>query len=323
MEKRLLDLQWFNNTNVTTQTGAGTNLSPEMKTYYSKYLIDNAVPNLVHDQFGQKHPIPKAGGKTIEFRKYSPFPKATTPLTEGVTPDGRRLNVTTLTATVAQYGDYVELSDVLMLTAIDNNMVEATELLGNQAGETLDSVTREVLSGGTNVQYAGGKTSRVAVTATDVITVEDIYRAVKTLKNANAKKIEGNYIGLICPNIDFTLMRDPEWIDASKYAGSTQLFNGEIGKIGSVRFVETTEAKVFTGAGAAGIDVYSTLILGANAYGTTEVEGGGLEHIVQQLGSAGAADPLKQRATVGWKAIKTAERLVEAFMVRIESAAKA
>lgn len=323
MEKRLLDLQWFNNTNVTTQTGVGTDLSPEMKTYYSKYLIDNAVPNLVHDQFGQKHPIPKAGGKTIEFRKYSPFPKATTPLTEGVTPDGRRLNVTTLTATVAQYGDYVELSDVLMLTAIDNNMVEATELLGNQAGETLDSVTREVLSGGTNVQYAGGKTSRVAVTATDVITVEDIYRAVKTLKNANAKKIEGNYIGLICPDIDFTLMRDPEWIDASKYAGSTQLFNGEIGKIGSVRFVETTEAKVFTGAGAAGIDVYSTLILGANAYGTTEVEGGGLEHIVQQLGSAGAADPLKQRATVGWKAIKTAERLVEAFMVRIESAAKA
>jgi len=323
MEKRLLDLQWFNNTNVTTQTGVGTDLSPEMKTYYSKYLIDNAVPNLVHDQFGQKHPIPKAGGKTIEFRKYSPFPKATTPLTEGVTPDGRRLNVTTLTATVAQYGDYVELSDVLMLTAIDNNMVEATELLGNQAGETLDSVTREVLSGGTNVQYAGGKTSRVDVTATDVITVEDIYRAVKTLKNANAKKIEGNYIGLICPDIDFTLMRDPEWIDASKYAGSTQLFNGEIGKIGSVRFVETTEAKVFTGAGAAGIDVYSTLILGANAYGTTEVEGGGLEHIVQQLGSAGAADPLKQRATVGWKAIKTAERLVEAFMVRIESAAKA
>lgn len=323
MRKRYLNLRWFNNTNVTTQTGTNEDLSPEMKTYYSDYLIDNAVPNLIHDQFGQKHPIPKNGGKTIEFRKYSPFPKATTPITEGVTPDGRKLNVTTITATIVQYGDYVELSDVLLLTAIDNNMVQATKLLGNQAGETLDWVTREVISGGTNVQYAGGKTSRSAVGATDLITVEEIFRAAKTLKNANAKKFDGTYVGIVCPNISFTLMRDQEWIDASKYAGSTQLFEGEIGKIGGVRFVETTEAKVFTAAGAASIDVYSTLIVGENAYGVTEVEGGGLQHIVKQLGSAGSSDPLNQRATVGWKALKTAERLVEPFMVRIESAAKA
>ena len=90
-------------------------------------------------------------------------------------------------------------------------------------------------------------------------------------------------------------------------------YEGEIGRIAGVRFVETTEAKIFTGG------VYSTLVLADNAYGVTDVEGGGLQHIVKQLGSAGTADPLNQRASVGWKAIKTAERLVEQFMVRIES----
>ena len=129
-KKFALNLQHFNNTNITTDTG----LSAEMKTFYSDYLIDNAKPLLVHDQFGQKHPIPKNGGKTIEFRKYSPFAKALTPITEGVTPTGRKLETSTITATINQYGDYVELSDILLLTAIDNNLVEATKLLGNQAG---------------------------------------------------------------------------------------------------------------------------------------------------------------------------------------------
>ena len=63
------------------------------------------------------------------------------------------------------------------------------------------------------------------------------------------------------------------------------------------------------------------IVLGDDAYGITEVEGGGLKHIIKQLGSAGTADALDQRATVGWKAVKTAERLVENYMVRIESCA--
>lgn len=139
------------NTNVTAQTGNGQDLSAEMKVFYSDYLIDMAEPELVHDQFGQKHPIPKNGGKTIEFRKWSPLPKALTPLTEGVTPNGQKLDMSVVTATVAQYGGFVELSDILMLTAIDNTLVQATRLLGSQAGRTLDTITREVLNGGTNV----------------------------------------------------------------------------------------------------------------------------------------------------------------------------
>ena len=168
--KFALNLQYFNNTNVST----ATELSTEMKTFYSDYLIDQAKPLLVHDQFGQKHPIPKNGGKIIEFRKYSPFAKALTPITEGVTPDGNKLNVSKITAEIAQYGDYVELSDVLLLTAIDNNLVEATKLCGNQAGETLDTVTREVLVGGTNVQYAGGVSARSALGADNKLTVDEM-----------------------------------------------------------------------------------------------------------------------------------------------------
>ena len=306
---KYFDLQLFAG-NLNTQTTGTSTLSDEMKVYYSDYLIDNAVPKLVHDQFGQKHPIPRNGGKTIEFRKYNPLPKLLTPLTEGVTPDGQSLSVTTIEATVDQYGGYVTISDMLQLSAIDNNMVQATKLLGNQAGASLDTITREVLNGGTNVVYAGGVTSREALTAN--LTVDDIKKAVRALKNQNAEKIGDSYVAIIHPDVTYDLTNDPAW-QAVKDYDPKDWYEGEIGKIAGVRFVETTEAKIFEGG------VYSTLILGDNAYGVTEIEGGGLQHIVKQLGSAGTADALDQRATVGWKATKVAERLVEQFMVRIES----
>ena len=310
------------NTNVTTDSG----LSKEMKTFYSDYLIDMAEPNLVHDQFGQKHPIPKNGGKIIEFRKYDSLPKALTPLTEGVTPNGQKLSMSVITSNVQQYGGYIELSDILLLTAIDNNLVQATKLLGSQAGRTLDTITREVLNGGTNVQYAEGQvTARNALvggqaSGNHYLTVDAVRRAVRFLKVMNAPKINGSYVGIIHPDVSYDLMSDPKWVNVKTYSDPDGIYEGEIGKIEGVRFVETSEAKVFEGAGASGVDVYSTLILGADAYGVTEITGGGLEHIVKQLGSAGTADPLNQRATAGWKATKTAERLVEQYMVRIETA---
>ena len=306
--KKYFDYQLFAETNKTTDS----EMSVEMKTYYSDYLIDNATPKLVHDQFGQKHPIPKNGGKTIEFRKYNPIEKSLTPLTEGVTPVGKKMSVSKVEATVEQYGDFIELSDQLLLTAIDDNLVQATKLLGNQAGATLDTITREVLNGGTNVVYAGGVSSRSALGADNKLTVQDIKKAVRALKTQNAEKIGDSFVGIIHPDVAYDLTNDPEWKDVKQY-DPADWYAGEIGKIAGVRFVETTEAKIFDGG------VYSTLILGDNAYGVTEIEGGGLEHITKQLGSAGTGDPLNQRATSGWKATKVAERLVEQFMVRIES----
>ena len=320
------------NTNVTGDSG----LSNEMKTFYSNYLISLAEPELVHDQFGQKHPIPKNGGKTIEFRKYSSLAKALTPLTEGVTPDGQKLTMSVVTATVAQYGGFIELSDVLLLTAIDNNLMQATAALASQAGRTLDTITREVLCGGTNVPYAEGQVSARAslcggsATESDnhYLTVEAVRKAVRTLKVMNTPRINGGFVGIIHPDCAHDLMNDPKWVNVKTYSDPDGIYEGEIGKIEGVRFVETSEAKLWKKAGkdcsggsaaASARDVYATLILGSNAYGVTEVSGGGLEHIVKQLGSAGTADPLNQRATAGWKAIKVAERLVEQYMVRVET----
>lgn len=398
------------NTNTTLDAG----LSDEMKMYYSMRLINLAEPELIHDQFGQKHPIPKNSGKTIEFRKYDSLPKALVPLTEGVTPAGQKLSMGVIRATIKQYGGYIELSDILELTAIDNNLVQATRLLASQAGRTSDTITREVLAGGTNVVYAGGAKDRSELVGGDAteannkyLSVDDIRKAVRALKVMNAQKINGYFAGIIHPDTAYDLMSDKKWVDVKTYSDPDGIYEGEIGKIEGVRFVETTEAKIFhapdlviadgsnaavrdltvksasgkvitvtealstnqaaalTGreilvgnelmevasaaAGAAGAatitvkdspattpaasaviypgeggakgrDVYSTLIVGADAYGVTELEGGGLQHIVKQLGSSGAADPLNQRATAGWKLTKVAERLVEQYMVRIESA---
>ena len=304
----------------TTET-----MPDEIKTYYDDYLIDCSSPKLVHDQFGQKRPIPAGRGKTIEFRKVSPLPVSTTPLTEGVTPESQQLTISTVEAPVQQYGGYVELSEMVVLTAIDNNLVIAAKQLGAQAGKTLDAITREVLAGGTNVQYAEGQvTERNQLVGgkaegNHYLTVDAVRRAVRTLKKQDAEPIGDSFIGIIHPDVAYDLMSDPKWVNVKSYSDPEGIYEGEIGKIENVRFVETSEAKVFEGAGAEGRDVYATLILGDNAYGTTEIEGGGLTLIVKQLGSGGASDPLDQRASVAWKATKAAVRLQEAYMVRIET----
>lgn len=399
-----------NHVNVTTDDGTAypyNNLSPEMKTYYDMNLIDEAQANLVHDQFGQKRPIPQGKGKTIEFRKFAPLNKALTPLTEGVTPDGNNLTVTNMTATVAQYGDYITQSDVLELTALDNTILEATKLLGRQAGLTLDTITRNVLQSGTNVSFApkwSGSTEievtmRKDLDKTSVLTVDLIKQIVAKLRAVNAPTINGDYVGIIHPFVAYDIMSDPMWIDSHQYAQPTNLYEGEIGKIGGVRFVESTEAKIYAAEGAdydlsdnshtltlaanlsgavtsvtvtetpkadvagryitingktalvsavngstltiastdfgtvaagaivspaecAGGAVFGSLFLGAGAYGVTEITGGGLQTIVKQKGSAGTADPLDQRSSIGWKAMKTAKILIGDYLVRVESCSK-
>lgn len=315
----------------------GNDLSPEMKTFYDMRLLDYAQAELVHDQFGQKRPIPKNGGKTIEFRAFTPLAKALTALTEGVTPNGNQLDVTTITATVAQYGDFIVQSDVLELTAIDNTILEATKLLGRQAGLTLDTITRNVLVAGTNVMYApkinastGAETavtSRAGLDTTARLTVDLVEQVVAELRAQNAPTINGDYVAIIHPYVAYDLMRDPEWRDPHKYVDTDNMYAGEIGKIGGVRFVQTTEAKVWrdstcpaqSGASPAYYGVFASLFFGDGAYGVTEVSGGGLETIVKQKGSAGTADPLDQRSSVGWKALKTAEILLPSYLIRVES----
>ena len=322
-----MNLQLFaENVNVTTDAA----LSAENRTFYDRALIEEATPNLIHNQFGQKRPIPKNGGKRIQFRKYAALPKATQPLTEGVTPEGRKLSATAVEAEVNQYGDFVCLSDVLDLTAIDNNVLEATKAVGRQAGLTLDTITRNVLQSGTNVFYcpkvgANGVqtpvTDRSGLDKTCTLTVDVVKKVAAMLKAANAPKIDGDYVCILHPYVAYDIMSDPRWEEMHKYTTPENMYQGEIGRIAGVRFVETSEAAVYKGTENScptGLAVFGCLFLAQGAYGVTEVTGGGLQTIIKQLGSAGTADPLDQRSTVGWKALQTAEILMEPYMVRVE-----
>jgi N4-gp56 family major capsid protein len=305
-------------TQVTTQSS----LAPTIQTYYDKKLIARLLPLLVHMKWAQKRPIPKNGGKTINFRSFSPLAPATTALTEGVTPAGNSLTITEIEATLAQYGDFVEISDVLDLVAIDPVLDETADLLGEQSAQTLDIVCRDVLHTGTSVQYAAGRVNRAAITAADLLTVNEVRKAVRTLKRSNVKTIDGqNYIAIVEPGATYDLQSDTKWEEAAKYAGSTQIFSGEIGRLYGVRFIETSFAKKFAGAGAAGIDVYSTLIFGKDAYGMTDVaSSGAVKNIIKPHGSGGTSDPLNQRATSGWKALFVIKILQQLAILRIEHA---
>ena len=314
-----------------------TTLSAEMKTFYDMRLIDEASPMLVHEQFGQKRPIPQGGGKTVNFRRFSPLAKATTALTEGVTPSGSSLSVSSISAIVAQYGDYVVQSDVLELTAVDNTILETTKLLGRQAGLTMDTIVRNALLLGTNKSYApkyvadtNGNLVETEVTKTaDLdtsakLTVDVVQRVVAKLRAQNAPTIGGDYVCIIHPYVAYDLMRDPEWIDAHKYATPENLYTGEIGKMAGVRFVQSTEAKIDKGGSdnPSGLAVFHCLFIGDGAYGVTEVTGGGLQTIVKQKGSSGTADPLDQRSSVGWKGLKAAKILVDNYLVDLMCCSK-
>lgn len=230
----------------------GNSLSAEMKTFYDKQLVRFASPKLVHARFGQKRPIPPNSGKTIEFRRFSPLPKALKPLEEGVTPRGNALNVSTVLSTVQQYGDYITTSDIFDLTAVDNILAETQVVLGDQAGRTLDTVIREKINAGTNVQYGdGSKSARSALVGgaaenNDYLTVAAVKRAAATLKRNNATPFaDGCFAAVIHPDVANDLTNDPEW-KTMQEADKKEWGEGTIGKIHGVVFIESAEAKIFT-----------------------------------------------------------------------------
>ena len=251
----LYDLQLFAGEANTQTTGHG-GLSAEMKTYYGMELLENAKPQLVHNQFAATKPLPTGGGKTVEWRKFGSFEKALTPLTEGVTPDGSGISVSYITKELAQYGDYTTVSDLLDLTAIDDVVLEITDRHGSNMGLTLDTVTRNEIQQGSQVIYApklgadGGQTAvlhRYDLTEGCKLTSELVAKAATQLKKMNAPAFEGKYVCILHPSVAFDLRQDPAWVAAHQYAAATELFSGEIGELHGVRFVETTEAKIFWG----------------------------------------------------------------------------
>lgn len=327
--------------NVTTLS----QVAPGVQAFYDRNLLSRAQPNDIHGRFGQKRPVPKNSGNQIKFRRYSQLAAATNALVEGVTPTGSSLSVTDVTSTLVQYGDFVTLTDMVSMTNQDPVVTEATDVLGDQAGTTIDIVRRDVLVAGTNVAYASSVANRLALV--NKLTGPDLDKAIRYLKGQNAKYMKEGimaservgtgpvrkaFIGLVHPDVEYDLEAITGYKSVSEYGSQEGVIEDEIGSYKNIRFVTSTNCKIWTNAttattagykatGAGSNDVYATLIIAAEAYGLSPLSGEAMKTTVKPLGSAGSADPLDQRSTVGWKATTITTILNQAWMIRIESLA--
>lgn len=319
---------------MATQKTDSSGLSPEVRVIYDRNLLSRLVPALGWMLFGQPKPMPRNEGQSVQFRRFLSLPLATTALTEGVTPSPSNLSMSTVTTQPAPYGDYIEVSDILDMTAPDPIVLETGQLQGEQAGQTMDAVARDQVMVGTTVQYAGGGAGRINVGSTNKLNLAEVQKAVKTLRKNNAKKIFGminpstgvgsvpvnaTYVGIVDSDTEYDLKQDTAWKSIETYAaGAGTLLPNEIGKLDEVRFMVVGQGKTYAGAGAAGIDVHGSLILADSAFGI--VNPSGVQTVVQPFGSGGTSDPLAQRATIGWKAFFSCVILQQLAMLRIEHA---
>ena len=300
-------------------TTATSGLSTGMVTLYNKNLLKTFEPLLAHLNFGDEHPFPKNNGKTQSFRKLIPLEADTTTLTEGEPGAPETIAEVEVLATLKQYGKYVKTTDLLDLTHFDLTIDRKVMMLGEQGRESIDAVVRDELATCTNVIYAGGKTSRSALTSEDKLTTKELRKAVRKLKKAHAQTFGGYYIAIVGPDTFYDLQDDETFVAVSRYQDKEAVYTGEIGRLFGCRIVETTEAKVFEGAGASGADVASVIVLGQYAYGYTSFKGAKPRVIVKPAGSAGTSDPLDQISTVGWKMDGFGVKMLQPeYAVRIE-----
>lgn len=307
-------------TNTDTNMTNSTGLTPGMQTYYNRELLRTFEPKLVHDQFAEEYPLPANHGTVMNLRKILPIDAKVTPLDEGNPGDGTMLSEIEVTMGIDQYGDYARLTDKLLMTHMDVNIMRTTKLFGDAGARAVDALSREELATIPNVIYANGKTARNALTPTDKLTTVELRKAVKMLKKSKAQTFDGWYIAIVGPDVIYDLQDDPMFVAVSQYQDKENIYTGEIGRLYGVRLVETTEAKIFEGAGASSVDVASTVVLGRYAYGKTSIKGNKPHVIVKPAGSAGTGDPLNQISTVGWKLDAYGVKVLQPeYAVRIES----
>lgn len=302
--------------NVTTQDS----LSPTMKAFYTKALLENAKADIIFGQFGKKESM---HGNRIEWRKFDTFAPALEPLEEGVIPEGQKFGMSKLETTTTQHGSYTALSDRVQLESYDDVLYGATEEMGATMAETFDTLTRNVLLAGNSVAFApiigsdGAETvvsDRESLTKAAVMTPKLVNRAATWLKKNKAPKIDGYYVAIIHPSVAFDLRQSEEWKNFHQYNDTAPIFKGEIGTLHGVRFVESPEAKVYEGTNGA---VYATIFLGKDAFGLLDIEGEGQEMIVKTKEQIGG--PLEQFGTVGFKFNHGAKILYQERILRVES----
>lgn len=306
-------------TNTDTNMTTSSALSAGMQTYYNRELLRTFEPNLVHLQFGDEHRMPPHSGLVMNMRKLIPLETNTKALSEGDPGESVMLAETEVTVQLQQYGEYARCTDKLDLAHLDMDIMRRTKLFGDAGARSIDAVVREELAKCANVIYAGGKASRAELTAADKLTSRELRKAVKTLKKNHAQTFGGYFVAIIGPDTMYDLQEDEAFVKVSQYQDKENIYTGEVGRLFGVRLVETTEAKIFEGAGTDGADVASVIVLGQYAYGVTSLKGAKPRVIVKSAGSAGTADPLDQISTVGWKMDGFGAKLLQPeYAVRIE-----
>lgn len=232
------------NLNKTTSSG----MSPLMEAVLNRVALENNKTNRKYTRFGQKVDIPKGKTKTVAFDKMSPLPKASKPLTEGVTPTGAAVNVTRIKGEPQQFGNYVSYTDQLDFFAHDPSpqILKYTDLLTENQLETFEHLDAMELASGLNVFYAGAVASRSKLV--DTLSVKDVRRAVTSLKRNKVQPADGtDYIAFIHPDVVYNIWSDEEWRQPHTYCDTKQLYTGEIGRLFGVRFIEDPDAYVFRG----------------------------------------------------------------------------
>lgn len=310
---------------VNSSTGASSpfdgshSLAPELKSFYDTELLENARAEMVYAQLAKRQPLPANHHGAVEWRKWNSFDRAAK-LTEGVIPTGQKFGVTTVTGTVDQYGTYTAITDKLELRAYDDVILGATEEMGASAAETQEKLIRDALLLGTNVLYCDNiNKSTGAVTSSpescaqmgaseangwSLLTPAMVNKAVTIMKKNRVPRINGRYYAVIHPSVAHDLRECEGWIEAHKYASPEELYNGEIGELHGVRFIENSFAPVL-GSGSdgyankEGTRSYASYFFGKDAFGIIDPEGGALEMIIHDKGEIGG--PLNQFSTIGYK----------------------
>lgn len=302
-------------TGAVTSFDAGNSLSGELKTFYDTELLENARVEMFYAQFAKTQPLPSGRGKTIEWRKWNTFEKASK-LQEGVIPTGQKFGMSSKTGTIDQYGTYATVSDQLELHAYDDVILGATEEMGASAAETQETLIRDALLTNTNVLYCDNiklATGEVVSTPTDpgemeasatvmsVFSPRMVAKAVTKMKKDRVPTINGKYYAVIHPSVAEDLRNHKDWIEAHKYAATSEIFNGEIGELHNCRFIENVFAPILDGdyANKAGSMTYATYFFGKDAFGIIDPDGGALEMIVKDKSQIGG--PLNQFSTIGYK----------------------
>ncbi|MBY0451327.1 MAG: N4-gp56 family major capsid protein [Cyanobacteria bacterium] len=308
-------------------------LSATAKQFYDRLLLSRALPTLYLPKIGQARNIPENSGNQVSFRRLNSLAAATTPLVEGITPAAVSLSMTEVTVTAQQYGNYVQISDAVNLMGVDPVLQEATNVLGENGGQSIEEIVKAELVSGTNVIYATGS-ARNAQSAANPMTSALVRRAVRTLAANDSRPFSGSegenglgglFIGYIHPRQWFDLLGDTAVLNTFQYSDPQRMYTLNLPTFNQVAWIVSTRAPLFAGQGSGAADVYGCLIFGQEAFGyvnmgnSQQPQSGKLNTIVQPLGSAGSADPLSQRGSVAWKSFQAPKILNNNFFVRVET----